>query len=643
MNAQSDSQKEKYWTDTINNPHVHDTIKAKTYYRLAVLKMNSSPLVSMHYADKARRLAVKNNLKFVESWALLHLSITNRITGDIKNSIEYVNAAFRIADSLNNSELLANTYHELGLISMAQNDYKKAQEYHFKTISLYKLLKNEQGLAGEYNNLGITYANMGKWDEAAKYFKEALNIELKQGNKSDLGNDYNNIGVVYIIKNSLDSAEFYLKKGLQYRIEANDRLGIAGSYGNFSLLALERNNIPLALEYAKKGYDLAKQLQAVNEEIELLEDYYKIYLKIKDYKSALEYYIKRNELLKSKEYNENFKRMLEMRANLELEKKEKEIIAKDLEIERAGEMEKKKNYILLASVVILLSLVIVVFSVLRSIKRVKAANGIISSQKRKVEDQKKIIEEKHKDITDSINYAKKIQNALILSEGALASRLGNKAFVFFKPRDIVSGDFYWFSEKNGLKLLAVADCTGHGVPGAFMSMIGITLLNQIVNEKGITDTSDILNRLRDGIITSLNQTNEESGKRDGMDIALIAWNENELAFSGANNPCLIVRGNEILEIKPDKQPVGLYEKQSGFLQQNIKLEKNDSIYLFTDGVVDQFGGEKGKKVKLKTFKTWLLEMDVTSGGKQKLESNFNNWKQEAEQVDDVLVIGIKHI
>jgi serine phosphatase RsbU (regulator of sigma subunit) len=331
-----------------------------------------------------------------------------------------------------------------------------------------------------------------------------------------------------------------------------------------------------------------------------------------------------------------------MRANIELEKKENEIVAKDLEIARAAEVEKKKNYVILATIVVLISLVIVVFSVLRSIKRVKAANSIISSQKRKVEEQKRIIEEKHKDITDSINYAQKIQNALILSETTLASRLKNNAFVFFKPRDIVSGDFYWYSEKNGLKLLAVADCTGHGVPGAFMSMIGITLLNQIVNEKGITDTSEILNRLREGIITSLNQTNDESGKRDGMDIALIAWNENELMFSGANNPCVIVRGDEIIEIKPDKQPVGLYEKKNDFSQQKIVLEKNDSLYLFTDGIIDQFGGPKGKKVKLKTFKSWLQEVDISNGGKATLETQFNNWIHDTEQVDDILVIGIKH-
>lgn len=645
LSAQVSGQLEKASMDTINSS-LHDTIKARAYYTLSQSKINSSPLLAMYYAEKCRKLASKYHNYILEGGACLNLSITNRITSDVKKSIGYVDRVLKICDSINNSELMANCYHEMALISLTQNDYKKALEYHFKTISLYKLIKANAGLAGEYNNIGITYANMGQWDEALRYFREGLNIELSaRRNKYSLGNDYNNIGVVHIVKQQMDSAEYFLSKGLQYRQEVNDRVGMAGSYNNFAQLELEKNNISKALAFAAKANELAKQVQSLNEEIENLDTYYKIYTKTKDYKNALDYYIKKSELLKKKEMDENFKRMLEMKTNIELEKKEREIAEKDLQITKASELEKKKNYVLLISAVGLLSLAVVVFSVLRSIRRVKAANAIISTQKRKVEDQKRIIEEKHKDITDSINYAQKIQNALIVSEKTLAGKLGNKAFVLFKPRDIVSGDFYWFSEKNNLKLLAVADCTGHGVPGAFMSMIGITLLNQIVNEKGITSPAEILDRLREGIITSLNQANEESGKRDGMDIALIAWNSSQLMFAGANNSCLVVRGNEITELKADKQPVGLYEKQSAFNEQGIALQPGDGIYLFTDGIVDQFGGTDGKKVKMKTFKSWLLDissLEDVSARKVKLEAYLNDWKKTNEQVDDVLVIGIKH-
>lgn len=306
-----------------------------------------------------------------------------------------------------------------------------------------------------------------------------------------------------------------------------------------------------------------------------------------------------------------------------------------MQIEKATEVEKQKNAIINLSALGVLVLLVIVVYILITNSKIRNASNTISSQKKE-------LEEKHKDITDSINYAQKIQTALIISEKTLSSKVDN-VFVMFKPRDIVSGDFYWFGQKNGYKLLAVADCTGHGVPGAFMSMIGITMLNQIVNEKGIVSPAEILNKLREGVIASLNQTSDEQGKRDGMDVSLIAWNKDELIYAGANNPCVVISNNEIIELKPDKQPVGLYEKQQAFTEQKMDLKKVDSIYLFTDGIVDQFGGLENKKVKNKLFKDWLGDIATFDSLKQKteLEKKFNSWKGNNEQTDDILVIGIK--
>ena len=612
-----------------------DSITMSAYNALSRLKLNNSPLVARYYAEKCRKLAVKADDKRLVCLSLITLSSTYRMAGENNKSIELMNEAVKTAETVNNSALLADCYQELGLISQAQNDPQRSIEYNLKSISIHKLNKNLIGLSGAYNNLGIGYAQIGKWDEAMRYFREGLAIELKRQNKYSLGNDYNNIGIFYIIKGNIDSAEHYIRLGLKLREEANDKIGICGSYNNLALLELERKNPEKALINANTAYAICKQIQSVKELIEIMETFYKIHLSKNEYKTALEYYVRRDSVIRKSEYDSNTKKLSEMQSNIELEKKEKEILEKDLQIEKASVDEKKKNLIIIFSFLGLIVLLIIVFYVLRTNKKINSANKVISSQKQ-------VIEEKHKDITDSINYAQKIQTALIISEKSLSSRVDN-LFVMFKPRDIVSGDFYWFGEKNGYKLLAVADCTGHGVPGAFMSMIGITLLNQIVNEKGVTSPAEILNKLREGVISSLNQTNEESGKRDGMDVSVIAWNKNELIYAGANNPCVVISNNQITELKPDKQPVGLYERQEPFSEQKMDLKTVDSIYLFTDGIVDQFGGSDNKKVKMKLFKEWLGEIATFESVKQKseLESKFSNWKKNYEQTDDILVIGIK--
>jgi serine phosphatase RsbU (regulator of sigma subunit) len=291
----------------------------------------------------------------------------------------------------------------------------------------------------------------------------------------------------------------------------------------------------------------------------------------------------------------------------------------------------------------------------KTIEQEKEKKHILENQKSELEikvvertqevwQQKEVIETKNKEITDSLIYAKRIQSA-ILPDIKLIYEALKQSFIFYLPKDIVSGDFYGFAQKNEKVLIAAADCTGHGVAGAFMSMIGSSLLNQIINEKKITDPALILDKLNEGIIQSLKQKDSESN--DGMDISICTFDfkNYSLQFAGANRPLWLIRNNELLAYKPNKFPIGglqiLHDEK--FKQHEIKLQQNDSIYIFSDGFADQFGGEKGKKMMSKNFRELLLSIQSFSMREQEnhLKDHFEKWKRNYEQVDDVLVIGIR--
>ena len=267
--------------------------------------------------------------------------------------------------------------------------------------------------------------------------------------------------------------------------------------------------------------------------------------------------------------------------------------------------------------------------------------GINQEYEKIVVEQKVAIELKNKEITDSINYAKRIQDA-ILPPLRLVNEYLPHSFILYKPKDIVAGDFYWVEKKDDIVLFAAADCTGHGVPGAMVSVVCNNALNRCVREFQLTQPSKILDKAREIIIEEFQRSDAEV--KDGMDISMCALNKstNELQWAGAHNPLLIIRQGEFIEIKADKQPVGKFIGSKHFTQHIIQLQKNDWVYLFTDGYSDQFGGQNGKKFKYNSFKKLLLEYHHLSPAqqKEKIDAALETWKGQLEQVDDVCVIGV---
>lgn len=281
----------------------------------------------------------------------------------------------------------------------------------------------------------------------------------------------------------------------------------------------------------------------------------------------------------------------------------------------------------------------------------RGLKAIIKERTSEIVKQKEVIEYKNRNITDSINYAKRIQEAILPSKELMRSRFP-ESFILYRPKDIVAGDFYWFAEKEGKFIVAACDCTGHGVPGAFMSLISYSLLNEVLLEKHFANPGDALDTMKKGIIKSLGQTGQEGEQKDGMDMSLVSLEvqmegskaTNKLSFAGANNPLYLLRKGELIELAADKMPIGIYLGiEKNFTNKEMTLEQGDTLYLFSDGYADQFGGAQGKKFTKKRYKELLLSIQHEPMSRQRdiLERTMDQWLGEQQQIDDVLVIGIR--
>ncbi len=604
-----------------------DSLKAYNYWVLATTYSESNPLKAINYLNKANELN-SNKIKHLYVDILITKSLTYRCLGKIDSSVKFSAQAIKISQKYNYPKRLSYAYGETGQNVLSQGNYKLAIDYFTKQLIACKLAKLDRDIAGIYNNIGTAYGNLGDWQMAREYFLKSIKENLKYGNNYSLGNDFNNIGITFIINNNLDSAYIYLLKGLEYRIKIDDKLGVGGSLNNLALWYNEKKELNKAIFYADSALKYAKSIPNKKLEMEVYDSYDQIFSKQGKYKEAYDAYKQKISIQLQLENQDARNKLIQLQSDIDLDKKQTELLEKDLALSKSEKQKQKQVGIIAIGAALMLALVLFLFNFFKSNKLLKTKNNLISEQKH-------LIEEKHKDITDSITYAHRIQSSLIPPQSQINKTFKNIS-IFFQPRDIVSGDFYWFSQKHSNTIFALADCTGHGVPGAFMSIIGINQLNTLINEKGLTQPALILNELKNGIINSLN-ADAESDKKDGMDIALISFNQTELNFAGANQSVYILRNKELIELKGNKQPIGLSDNSENFTEIKFDLQKADRLILYSDGLVDQFGGQEGKKLKSKNLKLWLIESADLSIENQKelIATKLNTFKQNYEQTDDI--------
>ncbi|MDQ3046799.1 MAG: tetratricopeptide repeat protein [Bacteroidota bacterium] len=566
--------------------------------------------------------------------------------GDYDKALDFYLKSLQIDEEIGAKQEIGYTSMNIGNIHSDKGDHDKALVYYLKSFEILEDLGDQQGISSSYINIGNIHYVKGDYENALTCFLKSLAIDEELGNAGGVAFTYSTLGIVYQDKDDKNKALDYFMKGLRIQEELDDQVGIAISYSYLGNFYLEEHKNDLAQQYYLKSLKTAQSLKALPEVMDAYAGLVRVDSALGNFKGAFSYHKLYLQVRDSIHNEESNKKLVQSEMNYEFEKKEQQIKIEQEKKEVIHSAELAQQTTLRNGFFVGFSLMIALTAVsYRSYRNKKKANEIISLQKLEVENQKHLVEEKQKEIIDSITYAKRLQHA-ILPPLSFWKQNFPESFVLYKPKDIVAGDFYWMEilDNNSI-LFAAADCTGHGVPGAMVSVVCSNAMNRAVKEFGITEPGKILDKVRTLIIETFEKS--ESEVKDGMDISLCLLDKNsgKLKWSGANNPLWLIKNgtSEIIDVKADKQPVGKYAAAKEYTTHEFLLDKGDRFYIFTDGYADQFGGEKGKKFMSAKLRNLFLSMNGIRMEEQHLLINdtFDSWKQNHEQVDDVCVIGIE--
>ncbi len=593
---------------------------------------------AIRYGKESVKLAQKYDFDSIASLMDNNIGIAYDYKGDYPQALNHFFRALRIAERIKDENNEADILSNIGLIYGNQGLDDKALQYHQKSLQIRRKIKYPKGIAVSLNNMAIVFLNQKKFRKAIHYYHESLAIDLKLNDSIGLADDYNNLGVCYQETKEYGKSEFYQLKSLELREKLHQTLGIAISRLNLGVIAVKTRQFDKAANYLSEAEKIAKKLGSKETLKSIYQSQSELGEKTGDFQFAFERLQLYNDLKNELANEENIRKQTQEEMNYQFDK-ERENQRLNRIREKLESKKKQEQALIISGAIAIVGIIILVFSVVlyRRWKEVKKQQIIIELKNRQVE-------EKNHEILDSINYAKRIQTA-ILPSLQLRERVLPSHFVLYEPKDIVAGDFYWLEETRDSIIFAVADCTGHGVPGAMMSVVCHNALNRSVKEFGLRNPGEILDKTREIIVEELSKNHQDVS--DGMDISLCTWNKasNELTWAGANNPLWIWKktSGDMVEIKPNKQPIGKHFDMQPFTSHPVELEKGDRIYLITDGFADQFGGPESKKFKAKNLKNLILQISNEQIHRQIeiLKTTFFQWKGDLEQIDDVCIMGIE--
>lgn len=604
--------------------------------------------------------------------------------------------------------LLVTSLYSQEIIQLSKEKQEEVDKYK-ELVSRYKTANNNQQAAFYLNKIAFAYWEAGNAKEAIKNFLEAVPLNEKIGNLNDIKAVYGNIALIYSDMDRLDLTLEYFNKSLDIRRKLNDKAEVAAGLIDVAYIHTALNHTEKSIELLEEAFELSKSAnnpRLIYNSSKLLAFNYDKLGNISKTKFYTDTYLTYEKELSNQDITTEYeKKVTKSQAELLLEKKEREnqdkimklqqelakikqdsltvvVSSKQDSLNRAQELAKfQENQLKLAKQAkeladtrnreqqaqvrlqkiiiysaigfLVLMLVLAIF-IYKNYKDKKKANELLSLQNAEIQKQRDHIQRQNENISKSINYAQGIQKALLPTQASLTTYF-NDSFIFFRPRDIVSGDYYWFRPISNSKeefnhetdkfAISAIDCTGHGVPGAFLSMIGYNLLDEIVS-KGIHTPGAILRELNNGIRKALRQ--DETDNRDGMDMALcvVDFKNKIVEFSGAKNPIVYVSEEEVFRIRGDKESIGggygVFEND--FTTHQIIVEKPTWFYLFSDGFIDQFGGADGRKFMIKSFVDMLASISILQGEQQRemLKNTLKDWLgTQYQQVDDILVVGFK--
>jgi len=657
----------------INNPTLHDSTKFLAYYDLGWEYIYFDVDSAYTLAKKAFTLLKKARLTRQQPKITNLLGAYFQVKGDYVQAIEYYQQSLNYGEKTKDSETMLTAYGNIGALYLNLKQNKKALEYLLKALALAQKSNKQQQLSSIYNNLCLLYNNFKDFNKALEYGLKSLNLYQQQNNKNGICSATGNVGIAYLGLKKSDKAldNFLICYNVAIEIENYYEKGRASlDIGEIYEL---KNNIDEAIKYYNIAKNIAEETDNLETTIDAVRNLYEIYKKKGNIEKALKNY--ETYVFLQDKLNDNLKREEVGKREMEFEynkravrdsiKNEEDVKVKDAQL-KANKAQIQNDKLLKIALSVGLALVVIfgliIFNRFRIITKQKQ---IIELKEKQTQEQKDVIENKNKEILDSINYAQRIQIGLLANKQILNKNLNEQNyFILFKPKDIVSGDFYWTTQVGDLFFLAICDSTGHGVPGAFMSLLNMAFLSEAIKEKNILQPHKVLDYVRQRLVDTISS----DGQQDGFDGILLCFEKTlhvvlsedeetsikiekiKITYAAANNsPVIISNENsatnkmEITHLPYDKMPVGKGEKTDNFSLHTVNYQKGDSLYLYTDGYPDQFGGPNGKKFKSKQLDELLLNINATHIVKQSsiINQQFIDWKGELEQIDDVCVIGIK--